>query len=360
MPQTTTLLHYLTQANPEVETRWRSLSQSETKGDDYPDLRKLALWEDFQLETIVKMFDHKLSNLLMERYDNLPNMPKLRPSSLELYLEACVQDVVTMFNQEIVLEALDKTTPRRDFLGQEVWMLRGSKTRVKWKTKLAPDWAGRSQLEFENNILPGDTKMSKNFDSDSILEAVTEGEEIGRNLNHLWPIRQVLWYCYNTGMRYGYIITDKELIVLRVGTYEEKEPPTFEDLRTAIRKKSRVEWRAIPWDNSGNELTINLALWTLHILAANNGLLDWKYGKLEDEKLVPYASQTQLQPDPNGVSQRMSFAGNLRGLMLDSFGSDSQLLSQPAGKRKLESEPSDDNAPRRRRRTTTKEGLEAQ
>lgn len=116
-------------------------------------------------------------------------------------------------------------------------------------------------------------------------------------------------------------------------------------------------------------------MWTPHILAANNGILDWKYGSLEDEKLRDEQSRVRLQPDPNSFpsdfndskENTQAEVGNDRIAsgqpsqetvgsivartlgdldMLASFGAGSQ--SSKVGKRKAESDASGDDALRRR------------
>lgn len=54
-----------------------------------------------------------------------------------------------------------------------------------------------------------------------------------------------------------------------------------------------MEYVSIPWDNyrQGNPddygaLTVNLALWFIHILAGNAHEVDWSYPDLQDEKLT--------------------------------------------------------------------------
>jgi hypothetical protein len=97
-------------------------------------------------------------------------------------------------------------------------------------------------------------------------------------------------------MRYGYLITDKELVVFRIGPADDRIPHSSQkELRQAVAENSIVEWQSIPWENHGDsKLTVNLALWVLHILAANNGLLDWEYKELAEETIMDFESQQKL------------------------------------------------------------------
>lgn len=402
MPQAISLRDYLTRENPALEVKG-SKSRNNTTNAKYPEVGRVVPWMDFKLNTINNLFERRLSTHLEKLYHDLSDPPKLRTPDLEIKAESCLQSLFEKSNQHIVAEALERS---KDLLKFNVFIVIGDKSKLLYGNSFKPDLAGQSDVENDNNILPGDAKLSAKFGSKFLRTIPPNVGVKNQTESYIWPLRQLLRYSVNSGMRYGYIITDKELIILRIGTFEERlEGASFKEMRQTVEDRSLIEWRAIPWDNSGNTLTINLALWTLHILAANNGLLDWKYETLEDEKLRNEESRARLQPDQSSfpsdltnskentqqevendtVSQGNpsqgtagSFLGRpMAGLDLsDSFGPGSQSLKptgksklaeksepvgkpKPSGKRKLESEPSDDTAPRRRRRTKTKKGLEA-
>lgn len=296
MSNPTKLHDYLTQLNPTLHLI-EGGSMKNTSHPDYPFLGKLCSWKDFELETIRTLFDPPLSEYLNESHDDLPDPPQLEATELEIRKEKCLKPVLEKFHQKIVTEALGRTTTR--LLGMNVVMVLGRDGKLPYKKRFKPDLAGRSDLEDEYNVLPGDAKLSRKFGS-SFLSLIPEDEEVkdDQTAQNLWPIRQLLCYAVSSGIRYGYIFTDEELIVLRIGTYEEKIPDApFGDLLGAVEDSSRVEWCAIPWENSGNKLTINLALWALHILAANNGVLNWEYEKLESEKVLDDSTRQRLLPN---------------------------------------------------------------
>lgn len=189
---------------------------------------------------------------------------------------------------------------------------RGGSAKVLHAKMLGPDWAGMSDAQGENNILPGDTKLSRNWESKDIPTIVHEDGTL-INLNDakegialVAPLKQLLHYCIQSDMRYGYFITDKELVVFRVGPEHKRRSDdgiTFEMTDSAI-----MEWQSIPWKTHGkdNQMTVNIGLWVLHLLAANNGALDWEYKELTKEilgdtesrmrkKLKPQSPETQVQ-----------------------------------------------------------------
>ncbi|KAI1159513.1 hypothetical protein F5B18DRAFT_677144 [Nemania serpens] len=170
-------------------------------------------------------------------------------------------------------------------------------TRSKW----CPDWAGLVDVHGYSNILPGETKLSRNWRSEELNKFIGKKDECAFDDDlepkALWPIRQLLHYCLESHMRYGYIITDEELVVMRVRPIEEYNAgATIDNLYDAVHKNAHIEFQSIPWKkaDSSKTLSVNLALYVLFILAANNGVLDWRYTSLMDEKLPSVRPQWSL------------------------------------------------------------------
>lgn len=68
------------------------------------------------------------------------------------------------------------------------------------------------------------------------------------------PISQVQTYCVNCGTRYGYTITDSELVVLRVHTLRPKESPNWirTHAETRITNERSVNPRSAPKGYASN------------------------------------------------------------------------------------------------------------
>ena len=96
-------------------------------------------------------------------------------------------------------------------------------------------------------------------------------------------------YCVKVNARYGYIIMDEELVVLRIHPNENAEktkgPRTYTP-KEAAKNDGILECTLISWE-SGDQLSVNLALWWLHLLAACNGSIEWGYPPLAEETLKP-------------------------------------------------------------------------
>jgi hypothetical protein len=313
MAESLTLFAYLTKPNPSLELQdlrhdspqeagqSRKSGQSTTTSEHYPTPSNIEKWKEFNLTNIKKIFNGKVKSTLGDEFE-LRDFSFVDPECCRIVNEKSLEVVLHQSTERIVLEALRKTS--MGLISQKVFMLSGDTARLPFDdgtVKLKPDWAGKSTAQRANNILPGDTKVSKSWTSDELFEEMKLRKAAGLPLKdtspQMWPIRQVLHYCIKAHMRYGYIITDHELVVMRVGLAEEDNPnASFGELRDAVNDNALVQIAAIPWENHKNdrEMTINLALWIIHLLAANNGLLDRQYGKLKDEKFHDPDTQQEL------------------------------------------------------------------
>ena len=107
------------------------------------------------------------------------------------------------------------------------------------KVRLGPDWAGIQPTNFQpstralpRNILIGDNKVGCKWKSRNIKRSRVDT----RSLSGDWilPISQVYTYYINANARYGYIITDEELVALRISQMTE------DGLEAWAAKKSNI------------------------------------------------------------------------------------------------------------------------
>lgn len=76
-------------------------------------------------------------------------------------------------------------------------------------------------------------------------------------------------------------------------------------LRDSLIKNGFMEWVSVPWTNyrdgeldTYRSLTVNLALWFVHILAGNKYEVDWRYGNLEEELLDMHLTEKSEDSSP--------------------------------------------------------------
>ena len=301
-------------------------------------------WTDFQCESLRSIYGGILnqvleSEFLCQDFSAIPQKP-----FREIHDERSLESLLTKWNHSVVSEALSKAqghlyTNNSDMT---IYMARGGQSHIpqSLKERRFPDWAGiqpaLSQADVRGNkissinILPGDTKVSKKWLSNDIVDGALDADYTPDNWQR--PLKQVYTYCVRANARYGYIITDKELVVIRIGpsaqdkspisTQESSQgfdvvqtvPENIEDespqncfeedegddcvLPDSIFNKMKkgggiLEYKAIPWtnDNGGNSrrahdtMTVNLALWWLHMMASVSSIIKERYAPLS--KIAP-------------------------------------------------------------------------
>jgi hypothetical protein len=277
------LLQYLKTPNPKVDSTWslqdgRSgfKSRSRTSPHDTLLLKDVLEWQDMEWKNLLKpIFDGILHLPVskMPRFEDYLNYPKhLREVSDENSLDALLVRWIYPVVSTALSVAQDHVNFRETINASDyqykISMARGGQAWIPQENRLTPDWAGILLSFPENNcsddsrsgkslntrryknVLPGDTKLSTKFKS-------KWGPEDQRFQD---PINQVFTYCRRANVPYGYIITQEELVVLRL-FHGDKDNPN----------RLSIEWKAIPWTNNTNdELTVNLTLWCLHMLAARD------------------------------------------------------------------------------------------
>ncbi|KAK4213715.1 hypothetical protein QBC37DRAFT_267172, partial [Rhypophila decipiens] len=135
------------------------------------------------------------------------------------------------------------------------------------KEDFEPDWSVAVPPNGQFFVM-GESKVSAKWKSEWLDKLQLEPRRAARGRGNggnwaerQWPLRQIATYCVHGGTRYGLIFTARELVVLRVF----KTSPG-NDRQASVR----MEWKAIPWSASGPQLTVNLALWALIMMAVND------------------------------------------------------------------------------------------
>ena len=307
----TTLSDFLRKSNPRISNvRCSPGNNTTSKKSTWEQPRYIEQWEDFDCKAMQRIYDGILQELLADQYDfeNIehPRRRIDRMISDERSLEGAV---LLHWNYKIVKEALRQSQSR--LFGRpdrkEVFLVIGSQALLSgFNGDLKPDWAGiqgepaDSQDEsIPLNILPGETKLSKKWSSINIK--MGEVKTTYQKTDWLRPIAQLFTYCVQSGSRYGYIITDKELLAARIRPtshddrddsalgLESKQSITCvrESPTERARRSGIMECRVIPWHfpetNDPNQLTVNQAIWYLHMLAAENSKIEDNYRPLKEE-----------------------------------------------------------------------------
>ncbi|KAK2747800.1 hypothetical protein FQN57_001830 [Myotisia sp. PD_48] len=234
-----------------------------SKSYSYRDIRGLNPWPTFITDAIaaVTNFDGAdFSQVLVEDpvRSGSPNPVIVEEDSLRAY----ILDVIV----SRIRRALRST-----WGSAEIDNLQGDFTAVSlghgslsvYLNKHKPDLAYfevDAETKTGPNRLPGNVKPSWKWDSTMAIDPDDDMQE-----EYKQAISQVYYYIRQHGARFGYILTDRELVVFR-----------------AVRRGHLDVSAAIPWAGmqvpGHGSITIPLALWYLGMLASTNGGAEpWTY-----------------------------------------------------------------------------------
>lgn len=213
-----------------------------------------------------------------------------------LYSEKTFEILLVKWSLSIMAEALSQTHNlllEYSIIDRDAVEMQGGDAAKRPATGLQPDWAGtlKSALpilgknDLPTNILPGETKLSSKWSCKDIVTGPVVGSF--KKIDWLRPLTQLNTYCINANARFGYIITDKELVAIRIRVGPQSSPN--ETLCARARKTGIMEFKVVPWLDSitlaktdYHTITINLALWWLHMMAAEGRGIEEHYPPLRN------------------------------------------------------------------------------
>ncbi|KAM7185168.1 hypothetical protein V8F33_012556 [Rhypophila sp. PSN 637] len=354
------IFEYLTAENPDLEYRDK---KNATLTENPRWIRPIYVrpWEEFSFDTMERVFGGKL----MEECRRARTLYYPAPAlDTKIYLVETGHDtterILTLWTGRVVNEALREVaevfnpvfwvdlsrskpdsavtngdpapstnieeTGKAETRRSSRFLSRPQSSKQKTPSRSTkPDGAGIS-LKFnpageENssnrNRLPLEIKPGTHWTSDKLTSGrlttpegrLRSAKAVGREV---WPIVQIYHYCVVAEVRYGFVITSKEAVVVRIKPMIKGSPATdtaTTTLRSELRSNGLMEYKVIPWakhrpaswaDNGRDykDLTINLSLWVLSLLAGNNCGLNWEYEPLGDEVLKPNdANEEEAEPE---------------------------------------------------------------
>jgi hypothetical protein len=355
-----TLLDYLRVQDPVlVSDKCRGGANTKSKTAKYVTPRWIDKWEDFEYDSLQSIYGGALDRVLkrdfpLKDFSAIPRIP-----FCEVFDENSLEALLTKWNQSVVSEALSAAQEclHKPQTSKAIYMARGGQGDFPESEKFRPDWAGvqPATLQIEGlrgsskpwNILPGDTKVGRKWSSCDIVPGLVQHQWMPKDW--IRPLSQIYTYCVKAQARYGYIISDKELVVVRIRPslqMDDSQPTNdsqdswqeFASVRNKSRRKTtndsdncdenietrdpmldngRLEYKAIPWNSTKTEdqqqdcdsLTVNLALWWLHIMASVSSNIEGQYPALKevakptwfgDEKRSRFVVSERTRPRSDG------------------------------------------------------------
>lgn len=284
---------------------------SKSKSHNWVRPHFIERWNDFEYESLQAIDDGRLDAALRQR-QNFPNHSLLPPYPfLQIHDEDSLESLLIGWNYRVVSDAL---TAAQNYLKNfpVIYMARGGQADNPGSLRIyRPDWAGVQETTNStgrpSNILPGDTKVSKKWHSGKIRRG--DVHRAHKAVDWLQPLSQIYTYCVWANARYGFIITDEELVVIRVrpslvlpkpkhNSQSKYDPVDSLSSTPATRARTSgiLEYRAIPWRSSKRGMTVNLALWWLYMMAAAKSDIEEDYEFLRDSSWDFGAQSSQSTP----------------------------------------------------------------
>lgn len=262
----TNISSYLTSPNPEVGLVPKDISSYAGGADKqhhfWWDIRNVRSWDDFCLSTIHETpdFDKLLQYDFPSR--SFPH-PPVSSYNMQPRSEAELLNMYSQFYCPKVNAALKRFCPNSYVA-----------LRAEPYKKLGPHFVSNRQNDAERTVcgngrgrVVGLVKTYWNWNSGMWKGGPLDKVSYLNGLSHLQDCMR------EHNCRYGFIITEIELVCVRMGT---EDVPYFGllELSTPIRVKTHSTPSA-----PSNELTVCLALWYLHMLSKDQplpGQLSWK------------------------------------------------------------------------------------
>ncbi|VUC26663.1 unnamed protein product [Clonostachys rosea] len=328
------ILELLTHPNPAtVHRELNSSTLSSCASWQYP--KRIIKWTDFQdLQILKQAFGGRLYQEACHEREGFRCFPEIFDQEKTISSEDEVRDLTVRWHKAIILaghkpiaeefhpllwvkgdrlKTKDVSSPLAASRGKRKQPQRSaSNNRVKRLKLLSrnpnPDSGAISPSTNDDpnsentekpreEKFPMELKMGAKWKSEylkPLLEKDGAFKENKHKSNAAMPIRQAFTYSVEYLCRYGCIMTDREVFLFQISSLDEKpengeEPKNDEELKAHIKKRGKMEYVAIPHSNHclGNleefdKWTVNLAIWFMHIVAAQSHQLKWSYESWRD------------------------------------------------------------------------------
>ena len=296
-----TVLEHLTKPNAALKCipPWTT----PTVNNDWPPIENIAEWSDFTFQNLTQRYASDLSRQT-QFHDPVPHY--MEAGLNELYSERSVSDALCSTNMFNVTYNL----PRNLFIAD------GSRTLS--EMDITPDWGAGNKTKLNKNgrsraLVTGETKYLWPYrEAISMIKRNRHGYEGVLGKEVVRPLEQVQYYGMKSNSCYQFIITAKDLVIVRLhlspdpvrtsprpqrttrmlgqhqrimsnSTISEVASSVSAmsiDDKTFLPEISLLEYTAVPFEGRKDGMTVNLALYFIIQLANENNELRQDYDSL--------------------------------------------------------------------------------
>lgn len=186
--------------------------------------------------------------------------------------EEKVDDVALQWNMRVLKEPLRQAAakllngdPTKVTVGKRQYSFPnpGKDKSAQRVTDLKPDMTihitPKDDYSLPTILVMGDNKYSGAWDFEKSWDIIHKVRSGSLKMS-MRPFRQVATYCRVGRTRYGYVMSDQELLAVRVWCSKDQAGDDVWGIEVS---------HPIPWDASSRSLTVNLAIWWLGVMAMN-------------------------------------------------------------------------------------------
>lgn len=278
-------------------------------------------WDEFNYDNITTIFREQLATQF-----NGSREPRVLDKDTSVHNEESVEDALRRYRIPTVNYALDGMPNAPHYARGTRCSGTGSGFKADWScvSDAALDPDDGSYL----NLVPGDTKISAKWSPD--LRDAPNGYNEWQN-----AVAQTVSYSAERNVRYGFIVTDTVLVVLRIAHQYTGEglaadrslrdnAPSRSSSDTSMRSgdpsdpsqlssqpysdNNPLNWefsvrhKTVSWSAHGHRLTPNLALWALAMMSLNgDNDIDYSYPEVNTWR-------TTFDHEPRGIRHNTSGA----------------------------------------------------
>ena len=289
------------------------MSKKNTTNSKWHKVTEIASWDDFTMDNLYALYGSLLQEPLTNEYAAALKPVQVLPyPDCEIVDEASLKILIAKSNQTIVCNALTVAVDMLRSKGAAVrvpMMGRGGQAQP-CEPRGLPDWAGvYHEQDRPSNQIPGDAKLARKWSSQDIIVGLVDEslQGVASQVEWLKPLRQILTYCCWAKSRYGYVITDKELVAIRVRSRYTHSS----DAILAARRNNILAFRSIPrisTFSNRQELTPNASLWWIQMLAAQSEDIRPTYVPLSMIKTVVNAEVLSANSSSIEKKQKADFS----------------------------------------------------
>ncbi|OIW30772.1 hypothetical protein CONLIGDRAFT_594702 [Coniochaeta ligniaria NRRL 30616] len=285
-----TILDVLVKPNPSLDSRYVTPG-SNTANDKWIPVNNWRIWRDFTYDNLMSIY----RKVLQASWSTAPSIDEGSGHDIEIWDEHTLDFFLVRFMFPVVNGALARANEVLQ-LHEVFYLGPGS-----WTGSM--DWALVSRERVEGgryyNLLPGDTKLSAKWHPKM-------GKSSNDGVRYQWslPLSQATTYSVRSNCRYGFIITDKHLVLVRISSERDGgglaigRPPRQLSHRRIISAETDIssgldamsldsfgaqsysddnllnkefqppEYVVVPWASHGaGQLTVKMALFCLCLMA---------------------------------------------------------------------------------------------